>query len=86
LSPTSTLGLEKPRYLELYNTLSLVKPSFPNMLPHELKKFYQEHKKASKEFSWELDFGNSKTGNPSDDNIQQLKLLIDPKLGTRFWQ
>jgi transcriptional regulator with AAA-type ATPase domain len=47
------------------------------MLPHELKKVYQEHKKASKEFSWEPDFGNSKTEKPFDGNIQQLKLLID---------
>jgi glutamate formiminotransferase len=70
LSPTSTLGLEKPRYLELYNTLSLVKPSFPKMLPHERKKFFQEHKKASKEFSWKPNFGNSKTLNSFDDDIQ----------------
>jgi DNA repair and recombination RAD54-like protein len=48
------------------------------MLPHELEKFFEEHKKASKEFSWEPDFGNSKTVNPSDDNIQRLKLLMDP--------
>jgi hypothetical protein len=68
--PTSTLGLENPRCLELYNILSLVKPSFPSMLSHELKKFFQEHKKTLKEFSWEPDFGNSKIGNPSDDNIQ----------------
>ncbi|WJX81495.1 hypothetical protein P8452_64368 [Trifolium repens] len=64
--------------LELYNTLSLVKPSFPNMLPQELKKFCQkqEHKKASsKEWSWEPDSVSSKT---SDENIQQLKLIMDP--------
>ncbi|PNX91061.1 SNF2 family amino-terminal protein, partial [Trifolium pratense] len=56
------------------------KPSFPNMLPHELKKFCQkqERKKASKEWSWEPDYGNSTTENTLDDKIQQLKLLMDP--------
>ncbi|WJX75977.1 hypothetical protein P8452_59451 [Trifolium repens] len=64
--------------LELYNTLSLVKPSFPNMLPQELKRFCQkqEHKKASsKEWSWEPVSVSSKT---SDDYIQQLKMRMDP--------
>ncbi|PNX98351.1 SNF2 family amino-terminal protein [Trifolium pratense] len=66
--------------LELYNTLSLVKPSFPNMLPLELKKFCQKQqkKKASKELRWEQVCANSTTENPSDDNIQKLKLLMDP--------
>jgi hypothetical protein len=57
--------------------LSLAKPSSLNRLPHELKKFFHKHKKASKEFSWKPNFGNSKIGNPSNDNIHQLKLLID---------
>ncbi|PNX85830.1 SNF2 family amino-terminal protein [Trifolium pratense] len=50
------------------------------MLPHELKKFCQkqERKKASKELSWEPDYGNGTTENPLDDKIQQLKLLMDP--------
>ncbi|MCH82080.1 SNF2 domain-containing protein CLASSY 3-like, partial [Trifolium medium] len=63
--------------LELYNTFSLVKPSFPNTIPRELKKFC-ERRNASKEWSWEADSGNSTTGNPSDDKIMQLKLLMDP--------
>ncbi|XP_013448426.2 SNF2 domain-containing protein CLASSY 3 [Medicago truncatula] len=66
-------------FLELYNILSLVKPSFPNTIPHELKKFClkQEYKKVSEEWSWEADYGNS-TCNPSDHKIKQLKLLMDP--------
>ncbi|XP_058749016.1 SNF2 domain-containing protein CLASSY 3-like [Vicia villosa] len=60
-------------FLELYNTLSLVKPSFPSTLPDELKKFCQkpEQKKATKEWSWKPDSG-------SDDKIKQLKLHMDP--------
>ncbi|KAI5430493.1 hypothetical protein KIW84_034904 [Lathyrus oleraceus] len=58
-------------FLELYNILTLVKPSF--VLPDELKKFCQkpEQKKATKEWSWQPDSG-------SDDKIKQLKLLMDP--------
>ncbi|XP_045798287.1 SNF2 domain-containing protein CLASSY 4-like [Trifolium pratense] len=63
--------------LELYNTFSLVKPSFPNTIPSELKKFC-ERKSKSKEWSWEADSGNSTTGNSSDDKIMQLKLIMDP--------
>ncbi|CAI8612568.1 unnamed protein product [Vicia faba] len=60
-------------FLELYNTLSLVKPSFPNTLPDELKKFCQkpEQKKPTKEWIWQPD-------SASDDKIKQLKLLMDP--------
>jgi len=58
-------------FMELYNTLSLVKPSFPNTMPHELKKFCQkqDHKKASKEWIWEP---------VPEEKIKQLKLLMDP--------
>lgn len=63
---------------ELYNTLSLAKPSFPNMLSPQLKKFClkQEHKAASKELSWEPVYSKT-TGSPSDDKLKQLKLITD---------
>ncbi|CAL5196743.1 unnamed protein product [Lathyrus oleraceus] len=66
-------------FYELYNTLSLVKPSFPNTIPRELKKFCQkqETKKRSKEWSWEPIYGNT-TENPCDNKIMQLKFLMDP--------
>ena len=62
-------------FMELYNTLSLMKPSFPNTISLELKNFCQkpERKKTSKKSSWELLSGNS-----SDHKIKQLKLLMDP--------
>jgi len=62
-------------FMELYNTLSLMKPSFPNTISLELKSFCQkpERKKTLKKSSWELVSGNS-----SDDKIKQLKLLMDP--------
>ncbi|XP_058747516.1 SNF2 domain-containing protein CLASSY 4-like [Vicia villosa] len=66
-------------FLELYNTFSIVKPSFPNTIPPKLKKFCQKHKKAAKEeWSWEPVTGNSTTGNTSDDKIKHLKLLMAP--------
>ncbi|CAK8541314.1 unnamed protein product [Lathyrus sativus] len=65
-------------FLELYNTFSIVKPSFPNTIPPKLKKFCKKHKEAAKEWSWEPVTGNSTTGNPSDDKIKHLKLLMDP--------
>ncbi|KAL5057743.1 hypothetical protein RYX36_029347 [Vicia faba] len=49
-----------------------LKPSFPNTIPPKLKKFCQKHKKAANES------GNSTTGNPTDDKIKHLKLLMDP--------
>ncbi|XP_058745807.1 SNF2 domain-containing protein CLASSY 4 [Vicia villosa] len=66
-------------FYELYNTLSLVKPSFPNTIPRELKKFCQkqEPKKTAKEWSWEANNGNTRE-NPSDDKIMQFKFLMDP--------
>ena len=66
-------------FLELYNTLSLVKPSFHKTILQELKRFCQkqEHKKAPKEWNWEPVLGN-RASNTSDDKIKQLKLLMDP--------
>ncbi|CAK8561323.1 unnamed protein product [Lathyrus sativus] len=66
-------------FYELYNTLSLVKPSFPNTIPCELKKFCQkqEPKKTLKEWSWEPIYGNRRE-NPCDNKIMQLKFLMDP--------
>ncbi|XP_061355762.1 SNF2 domain-containing protein CLASSY 4-like, partial [Gastrolobium bilobum] len=65
-------------FLELYNTLCLVKPSFPEKIPQELKKFCQsrlkKEKKASKNGSWEP----VSSGNPADEKINKLKLLMDP--------
>ena len=69
-------------FLELYNTLCLVKPSFPDRIPQELKKFCQsrlmQEKKASEGVSWEPVSSGKTTGNPADDKIRQLKLLMDP--------
>ncbi|XP_057426486.1 SNF2 domain-containing protein CLASSY 3-like [Lotus japonicus] len=70
-------------FVELYNTLCLVKPSFPDMIPPELKKFCQsrlmQERKASQDFTWEqVSPGNITTGNPSDVKIKQLKGLMDP--------
>ncbi|XP_058741323.1 SNF2 domain-containing protein CLASSY 4-like [Vicia villosa] len=65
-------------FLELYNTFSIVKPSFPNTIPPKLKKFCLKHKEAARKWSWEPVTGNSTTGNPSDDKIKHLKLLMDP--------
>ncbi|XP_058741322.1 SNF2 domain-containing protein CLASSY 4-like [Vicia villosa] len=65
-------------FLELYNTFSIVKPSFPKTIPLKLKKFCQKRKKAGKKWSWEPVTGNSTTGHPSDDKIKHLKLLMDP--------
>ncbi|KAK7395561.1 hypothetical protein VNO78_16123 [Psophocarpus tetragonolobus] len=65
-------------FLELYNILCLMKPSFPDSIPHELKKFCQSRlrqgRKASKGFSWEPVC----SGNLTDEKINQLKLLMNP--------
>jgi len=65
-------------FLELYNILCLMKPSFPDSIPQELKKFCQSRlmhqKKVPKELTWEV----VSSGNPADDKINQLKLLMDP--------
>ncbi|KAK7339252.1 hypothetical protein VNO77_19908 [Canavalia gladiata] len=65
-------------FLELYNILCLMKPSFPDSIPQELKKFCQSRlmqaNKASKDLSWE----SVSSGNPADTKINQLKLLMDP--------
>ncbi|WJX76002.1 hypothetical protein P8452_59473 [Trifolium repens] len=64
-------------FWELYSTLSLVKPSFPDTIPPELKRFCHERgRKSSKEWSWEPVSCN--TRNTSDDKINRLKLLMDP--------
>ncbi|CAI8612422.1 unnamed protein product [Vicia faba] len=65
-------------FLELYNTFSIVKPSFPNTIPPKLKKFCQKRKRAATEWSWEPVTGNSTSRNPSNDKIKHLKLLMDP--------
>ncbi|XP_027927983.1 SNF2 domain-containing protein CLASSY 4-like [Vigna unguiculata] len=65
-------------FLELYNILCLMKPSFPDSIPQELKKFCQSRLmqggKASKEMNWE----HVSSGNPADVKINQLKLLMNP--------
>ncbi|CAJ1779559.1 unnamed protein product [Sphenostylis stenocarpa] len=65
-------------FLELYNILCLMKPSFPDSIPQELKKFCQSRlmhqRKASKDMSWEP----VSAGNPADEKINQLKLLMNP--------
>ncbi|WJX81519.1 hypothetical protein P8452_64387 [Trifolium repens] len=64
-------------FWELYSTLSLVKPSFPDTIPPELRRFCHERGcKSSKEWSWEPVSCN--TRNTSDDKINRLKLLMDP--------
>ncbi|XLU30140.1 hypothetical protein S245_066206, partial [Arachis hypogaea] len=68
-------------FLELYNTICVVKPSFLDTKPPKLKKFCQrrlmQEKKESRGFSWELVF-SFRTGNLNDENIKQLKQLMDP--------
>ncbi|BAT84548.1 hypothetical protein LR48_Vigan03g150700 [Vigna angularis] len=65
-------------FLELYNILCLMKPSFPENIPQELKKFCQSRlmqgRKASKEMSWEPVC----SGDPADVKINQLKVLMNP--------
>ncbi|TKY66266.1 SNF2 domain-containing protein CLASSY 4 [Spatholobus suberectus] len=69
-------------FLELYNILCLMKPSFPDSIPQELKKFCQSRLmqvgKASKEWSWEPVGVSSGNGNSADEKINQLKLLMNP--------
>ncbi|KAE9617938.1 putative DNA helicase chromatin remodeling SNF2 family [Lupinus albus] len=70
-------------FLELYNTLCLAKPTFPNTIPPELKKFCQsrliQEKKAPKGLSWEAASSSAcATRDPADERINQLKLLMDP--------
>jgi len=65
-------------FWELYSTLSLVKPSFPNTIPPELKSFCQNQGvRSSKKCNWEPVLLN-KTRDPSDDQIKKFKLLMDP--------
>ncbi|MED6185888.1 hypothetical protein PIB30_061470 [Stylosanthes scabra] len=69
-------------FLELYNTIRVVRPSFPDTIPPDLKKFcqrrlMQEKRKEPKGFSWEPD-SYVKTENLNDENIKQLKQLMDP--------
>ncbi|XP_045797836.1 SNF2 domain-containing protein CLASSY 3-like [Trifolium pratense] len=65
-------------FWELYTTLSLVKPSFPDTIPPELKRFcHERRRKSSKQWSWEPVSANT-TRNTSDDKIEKLKLLMDP--------
>ncbi|RHN45026.1 putative DNA helicase chromatin remodeling SNF2 family [Medicago truncatula] len=65
-------------FWELYSTLSLVKPSFPNTIPPELKSFcHKQGHKSSKKRSCEPVSGNT-TRDPSDDKIKKLKMLMDP--------
>ncbi|KEH38935.1 chromatin remodeling complex subunit [Medicago truncatula] len=60
------------------STLSLVKPSFPNTIPPELKSFCQNQGlESSKKWNWEPALLN-KTRDPSDDQIKKFKLLMDP--------
>ncbi|KAK7373483.1 hypothetical protein VNO80_06893 [Phaseolus coccineus] len=65
-------------FLELYNILCLMKPSFPDNIPQELKKFCQSRlmhqRRASKDMSWEP----VSSGNPAKEKIKQLKLLMNP--------
>ncbi|CAL0302843.1 unnamed protein product [Lupinus luteus] len=69
-------------FLELYNTLCLAKPTFPDTIPLELKKFCQsrllQEKKAPKGLSWEVASSACTTRDPADERISQLKLLMDP--------
>ncbi|TKY66265.1 SNF2 domain-containing protein CLASSY 3 [Spatholobus suberectus] len=65
-------------FLELYNILCLMKPSFPDSIPQELKKFCQskliQERKVSKDVNWEP----ISSGNRADEKINQLKLLMNP--------
>ncbi|KAL2336928.1 hypothetical protein Fmac_011374 [Flemingia macrophylla] len=65
-------------FRELYNILCLMKPSFPDSIPQELKKFCQSRlmhdRQAPKDASWEP----ISSGNPADGKINQLKSLMTP--------
>nr|KYP49977.1 DNA repair protein rhp54 [Cajanus cajan] len=65
-------------FMELYNILCLMKPSFPDSIPQELKKFCQSRlmhdRQASKDVNWEP----ATSGNPADEKINQLKMLMTP--------
>ncbi|KAK7256251.1 hypothetical protein RIF29_29690 [Crotalaria pallida] len=69
-------------FLELYNTFCLAKPNFPDTIPPELKKFCQsrliQEKKVPKGLSWGAVSPGNTTGDPSEEKIKQLKLLMDP--------
>ncbi|WVZ08262.1 hypothetical protein V8G54_021608 [Vigna mungo] len=65
-------------FLELYNILCLMKPSFPESIPQELKKFLKnkliQETKTSKDESWEP----ISAGNQADEKINQLKQRMNP--------
>ena len=64
-------------FLELYNILCLMKPSFPDSIPQELKKFCQSRQmQERKDVSW--DWEPVSSGNTADEKIKLLKLLMNP--------
>ncbi|XP_045797850.1 SNF2 domain-containing protein CLASSY 3-like [Trifolium pratense] len=66
-------------FSELYSTLSLVKPSFPTMIPPELKSFcHKKGQTSSKQWGREADSGNIERDPSDDDKIEKLKLLMEP--------
>ncbi|ESW12755.1 hypothetical protein PHAVU_008G139600 [Phaseolus vulgaris] len=60
-------------FRELYNILCLMKPSFPESIPQELKKFLK-NKLIQETVSWEP----ISVENPAREKINQLKLLMNP--------
>jgi DNA repair and recombination RAD54-like protein len=65
-------------FWELYCTLSLVKPSFPHKIPPELKRFCLKQRLSSEKYGWEQVSGNTARNPSDDDEIEKLKLLMDP--------
>ncbi|KAK7256252.1 hypothetical protein RIF29_29691 [Crotalaria pallida] len=65
-------------FQELYNTLCLAKPTFPDTIPPELKKFCLQEKKAPILLSSKPYSSSNTVGDRVDEKIKQLKLLMDP--------
>ncbi|KAI4353163.1 hypothetical protein L6164_002134 [Bauhinia variegata] len=70
-------------FLELYNILCLVKPSFADRIPEDLKKFCQskrlvQEKKGLKQMRWKEVTSGDLNGYSNDQAIDELKLLMAP--------
>ncbi|KAI4353154.1 hypothetical protein L6164_002124 [Bauhinia variegata] len=70
-------------FLELYNILCLVKPSFADGIPEDLKKFCQskrliQEKKRVKHMRWKEVASGNFNGYSNDQAIDELKMLMAP--------
>lgn len=66
-------------FLELYNTLCLVRPGFADTIPSSLKKLCQRRLMREKRVKGEvLDSTGNSTGSLADEEIKQFKALMAP--------